>query len=223
MLGRFGTKQGLRHALMMESAVEIEDLRARDLRLYGNPDGPTFEQLASAGQPRIALHTAPHSWVGWPLRSECAVIETPVPAQTIMPLIRPRFRACKHYSHLKAIRGSTLVARRAGSKPARSATATSNAATTRNVGKSVGFTSNRNFARTRVTAKAPATPSATPTVTRSRLRLKIMRVMSLFSAPNAMRIPISRVRSATAQARTPYTPIAAKRRASIAKIAIRRV
>ncbi len=30
---------------MMESAAEIEDLRERDRRLYGNPDGPTFDQL----------------------------------------------------------------------------------------------------------------------------------------------------------------------------------
>lgn len=57
MLGRFGTKQGLRHALMMESAVEIEDLRARDLRLYGNPDGPTFEQLVQDNpELRFILH-----------------------------------------------------------------------------------------------------------------------------------------------------------------------
>jgi hypothetical protein len=27
---------------VMESAVEIEELQARDLRLYGNPDGPTL-------------------------------------------------------------------------------------------------------------------------------------------------------------------------------------
>jgi hypothetical protein len=30
---------------MMETAAEIEDLRRRDLRLYGNRDGPTFDQL----------------------------------------------------------------------------------------------------------------------------------------------------------------------------------
>ena len=30
---------------MMENAAEIEDLRERDLRLYGKPDGPTFDQL----------------------------------------------------------------------------------------------------------------------------------------------------------------------------------
>lgn len=30
---------------MMESAAEVEDLRKRDHAKYGNPDGPTFEQL----------------------------------------------------------------------------------------------------------------------------------------------------------------------------------
>jgi hypothetical protein len=30
---------------MMENPLEIEDLRERDRRLYGNPDGPTFDQL----------------------------------------------------------------------------------------------------------------------------------------------------------------------------------
>jgi hypothetical protein len=30
---------------MMEDTAEIEDLRERDRRLYGDPDGPTFDQL----------------------------------------------------------------------------------------------------------------------------------------------------------------------------------
>jgi hypothetical protein len=30
---------------MMENPTEIEDLRERDRRLYGDPDGPTFDQL----------------------------------------------------------------------------------------------------------------------------------------------------------------------------------
>jgi hypothetical protein len=30
---------------MMQNPVEIEDLRERDRRRYGNPDGPTFNQL----------------------------------------------------------------------------------------------------------------------------------------------------------------------------------
>ena len=30
---------------MMGNPEEVEDLRERDRRLYGNPDGPTFDQL----------------------------------------------------------------------------------------------------------------------------------------------------------------------------------
>ena len=30
---------------MMENRIEVEDLRERDRRVYGNPDGPTFDQL----------------------------------------------------------------------------------------------------------------------------------------------------------------------------------
>jgi hypothetical protein len=30
---------------MIENSAEIQDLRERDRRLYGNPDGPTFDQL----------------------------------------------------------------------------------------------------------------------------------------------------------------------------------
>jgi hypothetical protein len=37
---------------MMENPDEIEDLRERDLRLYGNPDGPTFDQLVQEGYQR---------------------------------------------------------------------------------------------------------------------------------------------------------------------------
>src|SRR5260370_29179666 len=34
---------------MMENPIEVEDLRERDRRLYGNPDGPTFDQLVKEG------------------------------------------------------------------------------------------------------------------------------------------------------------------------------
>ena len=37
---------------MMENRDEIEDLRERDRRLYGNPDGPTFDQLVQEGRRR---------------------------------------------------------------------------------------------------------------------------------------------------------------------------
>ena len=42
---------GMRHdariltRAMMSDAQEVEELRKRDLEVYGNPDGPTFEQL----------------------------------------------------------------------------------------------------------------------------------------------------------------------------------
>ena len=37
---------------MMENPDEVEDLRERDRRLYGNPDGPTFDQLVQEGRRR---------------------------------------------------------------------------------------------------------------------------------------------------------------------------
>jgi hypothetical protein len=37
---------------MMEDRDEIEDLRERDRRLYGNADGPTFDQLVQEGLER---------------------------------------------------------------------------------------------------------------------------------------------------------------------------
>jgi hypothetical protein len=35
---------------MMTDPHEVEDLRRRDREKYGNPDGPTFEQLVESGQ-----------------------------------------------------------------------------------------------------------------------------------------------------------------------------
>jgi hypothetical protein len=35
---------------MMTSPSEVEDLRKRDQEKYGNPDGPTFEQLVESGK-----------------------------------------------------------------------------------------------------------------------------------------------------------------------------
>jgi len=37
---------------LMQDPVEMEALRARDLQLYGNPDGPTFEQLVEEEKAR---------------------------------------------------------------------------------------------------------------------------------------------------------------------------
>jgi hypothetical protein len=35
---------------MMASVAEVEDLRKRDQEKYGNPDGPTFEQLVEGAK-----------------------------------------------------------------------------------------------------------------------------------------------------------------------------
>ena len=35
---------------MMEHPAEVELLRQRDRQIYGNPDGPTFDQLVAAFQ-----------------------------------------------------------------------------------------------------------------------------------------------------------------------------
>jgi hypothetical protein len=37
---------------MMENPAEVEDLKERDRRLYGNPDGPTFDQLVRENRER---------------------------------------------------------------------------------------------------------------------------------------------------------------------------
>ena len=37
---------------LMQNSGEVEAMRARDSRLYGNPDGPTFEQLVNEGRAR---------------------------------------------------------------------------------------------------------------------------------------------------------------------------
>jgi hypothetical protein len=37
---------------MMENPEEVEDLQERDRRLYGNPDGPTFDQLVQENRMR---------------------------------------------------------------------------------------------------------------------------------------------------------------------------
>jgi hypothetical protein len=42
----------LRARSMMESSAEIKDLEERDRRLYGSPDGPSFDQLVREGRER---------------------------------------------------------------------------------------------------------------------------------------------------------------------------
>jgi hypothetical protein len=45
--GKFGFKARIKARSMMENEAEIEDLRERDRRVYGHPDGPTFDELVA--------------------------------------------------------------------------------------------------------------------------------------------------------------------------------
>ena len=87
-----------------------------------------------------------------------------------------------------------------------------------NVRGSIAFTPNRKLCKTRVAADAPATPSATPASTGSMPSFNTKERTSPGSAPNAMRIPSSRVRLVTECEITEYMPIAASSDARPANI-----
>ena len=107
------------------------------------------------------------------------------------------------YSLLSACSGSTLVARRAGMIAAARATSSMNALTAINVAGSSGVTPNSSADVRRVSAAAPSNPITSPVAASpSPCRSTIARTP--FSvAPSAMRMPISRRRSMTANASTP--------------------
>src|SRR5262245_44226047 len=71
------------------------------------------------------------------------------------------------YSCLRAITGSTFVARRAGRSAASSATAVSNSVITAKVNGSVALTPNNRVFINRVSANAPASPTNTPAPART--------------------------------------------------------
>src|SRR4030088_1570534 len=66
------------------------------------------------------------------------------------------------HSYLNATNGSTFVARRAGMKQANNATTIKPMETVANVARSVGLTVNNKVVINRVSANAPANPTATP-------------------------------------------------------------
>src|SRR5262249_50265947 len=112
------------------------------------------------------------------------------------------------YALRSATIGSTVVARRAGTRHATAATRPSISATARNVGGSVGETSYRRLAQSRETASATATPIARPIPTwRMPCPSTIARTLS-GRAPSAMRMPNSCRRCPTENAITPAMPVA---------------
>ena len=113
--------------------------------------------------------------------------------------------------------GSSRDARQAGSTQATAATRIIVAATPATVGTSVGRTPNNSAAISRFRAKAPASPRTTPIPARTSPSFITPASTLDRSAPSAMRIPISRRRSATMEETTPYVPMAARSSARPAK------
>src|SRR5262245_2368074 len=100
----------------------------------------------------------------------------------------------RNHSHLKAISGSTFVARRAGSQQANSATPIIKAAATPNAGGSNWLMSTSAMASRLEIAAPPAKPMSAPiAISLPPCRRKSV-MTSRRCAPNAMRTPISRVR-----------------------------
>src|SRR2546421_1925253 len=102
-----------------------------------------------------------------------------------------------HHSYLKATIGSTRAARREGSQQASTATAARITGTATKVARSVGETPYNCARSTRAPASAAARPVAVATPIARRPRPTNSRTTSPLRAPSAMRMPTSRVRSAT--------------------------
>src|SRR5438477_6164052 len=101
------------------------------------------------------------------------------------------------HSYLSATIGSTLVALRAGTKQAPRATPVSRSAVATYVIVSVAVTPNKKVDNKRVNANAPPSPITTPIRAGSIPCATTSLSTSSDLAPNATRIPISRVRCIT--------------------------
>jgi len=90
--------------------------------------------------------------------------------------------------------GSTLAARRAGNQQAPSDTAVSSAVTASQVAASVGVTPKSRCAKALPATPQIPSPTASPSAVSSNPSLTINRAACPGDAPNAVRIPNSRVR-----------------------------
>src|SRR2546425_7962784 len=130
------------------------------------------------------------------------------------------FSGSPPHSAANAVRGSTCDARRAGIHVAMTATRPTNAAAPANVDPSVVLTPYSIDDSTRVNAKAPASPTATPMATTRAPSPSKARTTLSGVAPSARRTPISRRRCPTMSATTPYKPTQANTSARTAKVAM---
>src|SRR5262249_28818557 len=134
---------------------------------------------------------------------------TPKHPKTEPKILEKRLHLARHSARSASI-GFTRVARRAGKKQARIAAAASITLETSRANGSLGLTSYKILART----PPAANESRSPTATASAVCIAPCRIINAKTsrrcAPSAMRMPISRVRQATAYALTPYTPTTAR-------------
>src|SRR5678815_5620801 len=107
------------------------------------------------------------------------------------------------HSALNACAGSRPAARRAGNHPASAATPARIAAAAIIVAGSKGLTPNNSAPNTRVSANAPATPTAIPMPATTAACRETIRRTSTGRAPSAIRTAISRVRRLTTYEITP--------------------
>src|SRR6185503_4777875 len=107
------------------------------------------------------------------------------------------------YSERSATSGSTWEALRAGKKQANTAMTANTIGTITKIARSRVPTPKRRLLTARVSAYAPATPNTIP-IAVSIIPFEMISLrISVFDAPSAMRIPISRVRCVTLYDSTP--------------------
>lgn len=106
------------------------------------------------------------------------------------------------YWYRSTVAGSTRVARMAGMHAATMATRARTAIPTNNVAGSLGDTLNKTAESARPAPRAASSPTAIPVVTVTITARKTIQTTPAPPAPSAIRIPISFVRSPTANATT---------------------
>src|SRR5262249_16486152 len=135
------------------------------------------------------------------------------PSPKLRKPLQKRWQRSVHHaephSTRRAVIGSTLVARRAGTQHASNATKISSSAIPTNVSGSVALTPCNILFSKRVTVTAAAAPTVTPSSVSPTPCPMTRRKTSRLCPPSASRTPISCVRCVTAYESAPYSPIAA--------------
>src|SRR5262245_18951998 len=201
----------------------VKPVRLHDDRRVAFAQGPAPQSLRAAGRPglgqffgldhKVALRPAPlrpalrrgSNAQNQPPETEPAAPVLESLRATLLSLHVTPFVGQRKLlqSQRRATSGSTFVARRAGIQHASNATTISDNAITMNVSGSVALTPYSKLFIKRVAPYAASKPTTTPASASRSPCAMTSRSTSRASAPSAMRMPISRLRSPTANASTP--------------------